>query len=484
MAPLALVNRPCPAAPLGPTPVSEHHVRRVGRGIRRVGRLRIVQSGARPPERGPGRRGAGASWCGRSTRATCGPRCTRTPSPARTSPTAPPGRRRAGSLALIDGGLPSGRYRLSELRSRDAWCSSGDVMTTLTPAEGRAHRPASPPSSCRPSSRRARPPEARGMTRDAVRMLVARRGDGTLVHTHFTELPRLLDEGDLLVVNTSGTLAAALHGVDARGERSRCTSRRIFPPISGRWSCAAAIDPCSTPRPVTSRRSPAAGGSSSSRPTPPIPRGCACGWRPSHPEAAATPTWPCTVSPSGTATSRGAGPSRCTRTCTPPSRARPRCRAPGGRSRPRSSPGSSRAAWASRPIVLHTGVASLEASEPPYPEHYRVSAATAHRDQRHPSRGRTVVAVGHHRGACARDGRRRPRTRCTPGAGGPTRWSHRTPGLRSVDGLLTGWHEPEASHLAMLEAVAGRALLERSYAAALKEGYLWHEFGDVHLVLP
>jgi S-adenosylmethionine:tRNA ribosyltransferase-isomerase len=56
--------------------------------------------------------------------------------------------------------------------------------------------------------------------------------------------------------------------------------------------------------------------------------------------------------------------------------------------------------------------------------------------------------------------------------------------VRSVDGLLTGWHEPEASHLAMLEAVAGRPLLERSYAAALEEGYLWHEFGDVHLVLP
>ena len=56
--------------------------------------------------------------------------------------------------------------------------------------------------------------------------------------------------------------------------------------------------------------------------------------------------------------------------------------------------------------------------------------------------------------------------------------------MRAVDGLLTGWHEPEASHLAMLEAIAGRELLERSYAEAVAEGYLWHEFGDVHLVLP
>ncbi len=57
-------------------------------------------------------------------------------------------------------------------------------------------------------------------------------------------------------------------------------------------------------------------------------------------------------------------------------------------------------------------------------------------------------------------------------------------GLDVVDGLLTGWHEPRASHLLMLEAVAGEALLARSYAAALEHGYLWHEFGDSHLVLP
>ena len=56
--------------------------------------------------------------------------------------------------------------------------------------------------------------------------------------------------------------------------------------------------------------------------------------------------------------------------------------------------------------------------------------------------------------------------------------------VRSVDGLLTGWHEPEASHLAMLQAIAGSDLLESSYSAALENGYLWHEFGDVHLVLP
>jgi S-adenosylmethionine:tRNA ribosyltransferase-isomerase len=57
-------------------------------------------------------------------------------------------------------------------------------------------------------------------------------------------------------------------------------------------------------------------------------------------------------------------------------------------------------------------------------------------------------------------------------------------GVRAVDGLLTGWHEPESSHLQMLEAIAGAELLERSYCAAQARGYLWHEFGDVHLILP
>jgi len=56
--------------------------------------------------------------------------------------------------------------------------------------------------------------------------------------------------------------------------------------------------------------------------------------------------------------------------------------------------------------------------------------------------------------------------------------------VRAVDGLVTGWHEPHASHLAMLEAIAGRDLLDASYRAALEEGYLWHEFGDSHLILP
>ena len=55
--------------------------------------------------------------------------------------------------------------------------------------------------------------------------------------------------------------------------------------------------------------------------------------------------------------------------------------------------------------------------------------------------------------------------------------------MRAVDGLITGWHEPEASHLWMLAALAGEPFLERCYQAALDHGYLWHEFGDSHLIL-
>jgi S-adenosylmethionine:tRNA ribosyltransferase-isomerase len=135
------------------------------------------------------------------------------------------------------------------------------------------------------------------------------------------------------------------------------------------------------------------------------------------------------------------------------------------------------------PLVLHTGVSSLEAHEPPYPEYFRIPGPTAHAVNDTHRQGRRVVAVGT-TVVRALETVADDRGRVHPGDG----WTETliTPerGVFAVDGLLTGWHEPEASHLDMLEAVAGRELVERSYAAALAEGYLWHEFGDVHLILP
>jgi S-adenosylmethionine:tRNA ribosyltransferase-isomerase len=77
-----------------------------------------------------------------------------------------------------------------------------------------------------------------------------------------------------------------------------------------------------------------------------------------------------------------------------------------------------------------------------------------------------------------------PEGTVSPGEGWTRLVISRDRGLRAVDGLLTGWHEPRASHLRLLEAAAGDELLEHSYAAALEHGYLWHEFGDSHLILP
>jgi S-adenosylmethionine:tRNA ribosyltransferase-isomerase len=134
-------------------------------------------------------------------------------------------------------------------------------------------------------------------------------------------------------------------------------------------------------------------------------------------------------------------------------------------------------------ILLHAGVSSLEAHEMPYPERYRVPDATAaHLNEVHRAGGR-VVAVGT-TVVRALETVTDAQGTVHPGSG----WTDLvvTPerGVRAVDGLVTGWHEPEASHLLMLEAVAGRPALELAYREARRAGYLWHEFGDSHLLLP
>jgi S-adenosylmethionine:tRNA ribosyltransferase-isomerase len=135
------------------------------------------------------------------------------------------------------------------------------------------------------------------------------------------------------------------------------------------------------------------------------------------------------------------------------------------------------------PITLHTGVSSLEAGEAPYPERYRVPWTTARLvNAVHEWRGR-VIAVGT-TVVRALETTARDDGSVRPGAGFTDLVVTPERGLRAIDGLLTGWHEPESSHLRLLEAAAGADLLERSYAAAKAHGYRWHEFGDSHLILP
>jgi len=135
------------------------------------------------------------------------------------------------------------------------------------------------------------------------------------------------------------------------------------------------------------------------------------------------------------------------------------------------------------PLTLHTGVSSLEEGEEPYPEWFAIPEPTsAMVNQTRANKGR-VVAVG------TTVVRALETTVDSKGQSHPGKtWTdlviRADHALGVVDGLITGWHEPESTHLDLLEAVAGRRLLAESYRSALEHGYLWHEFGDSHLILP
>jgi S-adenosylmethionine:tRNA ribosyltransferase-isomerase len=139
------------------------------------------------------------------------------------------------------------------------------------------------------------------------------------------------------------------------------------------------------------------------------------------------------------------------------------------------------------PLTLDTGVSSLEGDEEPYPEPYDLPPATARLVNLTRRSGGRVIAAGTTvvralETAAGADGPADDTV--TASAGWTDLVVTREAGLKVVDGLLTGLHEPRSSHLRMLEAFAGPELLSRCYQAAIGAGYLWHEFGDVHLLLP
>jgi len=135
------------------------------------------------------------------------------------------------------------------------------------------------------------------------------------------------------------------------------------------------------------------------------------------------------------------------------------------------------------PVTLHCGVSSLESGEDPYPEPYDVPPATARLVNYVRAAGGRVIAAGTTavralESVCDDAGLVRP------GAGWTSHVVTPDTGVRVVDGLLTGLHEPRSSHLRMLAAFLGPDLMGRVYDEAIRSGYLWHEFGDVHLLLP
>jgi S-adenosylmethionine:tRNA ribosyltransferase-isomerase len=134
------------------------------------------------------------------------------------------------------------------------------------------------------------------------------------------------------------------------------------------------------------------------------------------------------------------------------------------------------------PITLHTGVSSPERHEAPFPEEFDVPEATARLANAVHEWGGRVIAVGTTVVRALETAVRADRTLASASG-----WTSTVIGperaLQAIDGLITGWHEPQASHLQMLEALAGPELLARSYESALGHGYHWHEFGDSHLIL-
>ncbi len=324
---------------------------------------------------------------------------------------------------------------------------------------------------------RAEPPR---LGREDVAMLVATRGDGALVHARFSELSSYLAAGDLLVVNTSATVPAAL---PARLGGRAVTLHLSTPLADERWVVELRTsDRLRFGPPPIGARIELPGGAGAELLAPYLGSARLCVARLSVGE------------PLGAYLSRHGGPIRY---------------ASDGDDRPIAAyqtvfacePGSAEMPSAGRPftttlvtelvargvliapVTLHTGVSSLERGEAPYPERYRVPAATARLANAVHRWGGRVIAVGTTvvRGletVTDADGAIHPGEGSTNLVVTPRR------GLRAIDGLLTGWHESDSSHLELLEAAAGPDLLERCYRAARAGGYLWHEFGDLNLILP
>jgi S-adenosylmethionine:tRNA ribosyltransferase-isomerase len=321
------------------------------------------------------------------------------------------------------------------------------------------------------------PPEARGLTRDGVRLLVGERAGGAVHHHRFIDLPALLRAGDVLVVNTSATLPAA---VPVSG--SPLIVHFSTEEARGSWLVELR-------RQAGKATAPYVGGSPGRRYE--LPGGGAVTLRA---EYSAGRLWHADVDTAGAASVRDflyahGQPIRYGYV-----------RRPWPLSYYQTvfgvHPGSAEMPSAGRPfthllvarlvaagvlvvpLLLHTGVASAEAHERPYPERFSVPPATLRLVAQAKAAGGRIIAVG------------TTAVRALETAwDGPTHgWTDRvvTPQhpVGAVDGLLTGFHEPRASHLDMLAAIAGTPLLERCYTAALDAGYLWHEFGDVNLLLP
>jgi S-adenosylmethionine:tRNA ribosyltransferase-isomerase len=327
------------------------------------------------------------------------------------------------------------------------------------------------------------PPEASGRSRDDVRLMVSRTASGEVTHHSFGALPDLLLPGDLVVINNSATLPAAVTLADRAGLTVHFST--AMP--EGDWLVE-----------LRSGRSPATvpfGGGTAGQQLQ-LPGGAVLRltarfsprlWR-ARLSTAVIPyllrhgqpirysyvprPWPIEAYQTVFATWPGSAEM--------PSAARPFT--------PEIVTRLVSRGIAVAPITLHTGVSSLEGGELPYPESYDVPAATARLANLTRQAGGRVIAAGttvvRALESAAAAGDTASRGLITASAGWTSHVVTRRSGVVAVDGLLTGLHEPRSTHLWMLAAFAREDLLSRCYQAAADRGYRWHEFGDVHLLLP
>ncbi|HEY6287298.1 MAG TPA: S-adenosylmethionine:tRNA ribosyltransferase-isomerase [Ktedonobacteraceae bacterium] len=334
------------------------------------------------------------------------------------------------------------------------------------------------------------PPEARGLERDEVRLMVSHISTNQVVHTRFRQIGDFLEPGDVLVINTSGTLNAALPAT--RSDRTHLELHLSTHLPTNRWvvelrayqdNREKTTKPFYIIHPGESFELPA--GASVTFHTPYAPGHAASRlWvatlnlpNPLHDYldqhgfpirySYVKEGWPLSYYQTVFATEMGSA----------------------------EMPSAGRAFTSElltrliargiqiAPLLLHTGVASTEHKEPVYEEYYRVAESTAQLvNAAHLSHQR-VIAVGT-TVVRALETVTDSNGVTHPGEGWTDILITPQRGIRSVNGMLTGLHEPLSTHLAMLETLTGRAHLEITYREALKERYLWHEFGDLHLILP
>ena len=334
------------------------------------------------------------------------------------------------------------------------------------------------------------PPEVRGLERDEVRLMVSYIATNRVVHTRFRQIEDFLKSGDVLVINTSGTLNAALPATRSDGTLLELHLSTHLP--TNRWvvemrayqnNREKTTKPFYNIYPGESFELPAGASVTFHSPYAPV-HATRRLWLATLnlPETVddylnqhgfpirysyVKEGWPLSYYQTVFATEMGSAemPSA-GRAFTPELLTRLIAKG-----------------IQITPLLLHTGVASTEHDEPVYEEYYRVTESTARLINAAHQAHKRVIAVGTTVVRALETVTDSSGVTC-PGEGWTDILITPQRGIGAVNGMLTGLHEPLSTHLAMLETLTGRAHLEITYREALKENYLWHEFGDLHLILP